>query len=70
MGEVLSQRMLVLDGLSGRFRSFKLRGRSPECITCGAEPSITAANLAAFNYGAFTGQAADDRCMTGYVSLI
>lgn len=30
--------------------------RNPDCGACGQEPSITAENLAAYDYGAFTGQ--------------
>ena len=61
---MLSQKLLLMDGLSGRFHTVKLRGRFPECAACGASPSITAASLAGYDYGAFTGQDANDACVS------
>lgn len=41
-------------------RQMSLRGRSAGCAACGDAPSITAANLAAYDYSAFTGQSPTD----------
>lgn len=60
IGEPLSRRLLVVDGLSASFSSVKLRPRSPTCEACGESPSITAASIAAYDYPAFTGQPAHD----------
>ena len=35
--------------------------RQPSCVACGDSPSITAATLPQYDYGAFTGQPADDQ---------
>ena len=41
IGDVLSNRMLLVDGLSMSFRTIKLRSRQPTCAVCGINPSIT-----------------------------
>ncbi|KAL4451956.1 hypothetical protein ABPG75_007618 [Micractinium tetrahymenae] len=58
VGDPLSRRLLVVDCAAGRFHSVKLRARSPNCVACGAAPSITTASLPSYDYAAFTGQAA------------
>ena len=60
VGEPLSQKLLLFDGLTCRFRSVRLRPRSADCIACGGQPSITAASLPSYDYTAFTGQSFDD----------
>jgi adenylyltransferase and sulfurtransferase len=60
IGEPLSRRLLIMDAMSGRFHTVKLRVRSPKCVACGDAPQITEHTLAAYDYGAFTGQAAND----------
>lgn len=60
IGDVLSQRLMVIDALSGAFRSMKLRGKSPTCVACGPDPVLTRANLAQYDYQQFTSQRADD----------
>ena len=62
VGTPLSQKLLLVDCLSGRFTSVKLRPRQRDCPACGSAPSITAATLPAFDYASFTGQSYDDRC--------
>jgi len=38
--EVLSQRLLLFDGVSSVFRTVKLRGRNPNCAVCGDQPTV------------------------------
>lgn len=40
-GEVLSGKLLVLDGLRGAIRTITLRQHSPTCAVCGDSPTIT-----------------------------
>lgn len=40
VGDVLSNRMLLVDGLSMSFRTIKLRNRQSTCAVCGTNPSI------------------------------
>jgi adenylyltransferase/sulfurtransferase len=40
IGDVLSNRMLLVDGLSMNFRTIKLRNRQSTCAVCGTNPSI------------------------------
>ena len=61
VGDVLVQKLLLFDGAASQFRMVKLRPRNPACKACGDSPSITAGSLAAYDYTAFTGQAADDK---------
>ncbi|KAK9855766.1 hypothetical protein WJX84_002575 [Apatococcus fuscideae] len=60
VGQPLTQRLLLLNCLSTSFRTFKLRDRSAACASCGDRPTITAANLADYDYKAFTGQPFND----------
>lgn len=53
--------MLVVDTLTGRFSSVKLRGRKADCASCGQNPSIISDSLPSFDYKAFTGQDYNDR---------
>lgn len=41
IGDILCNRMLLVDGLSMNFRTIKLRLRQPNCAVCGTHPSIT-----------------------------
>ena len=36
-----SQKLLLFDGLSGTFRTVRLRGRRRDCAVCGENPTIT-----------------------------
>ncbi|KAK9863793.1 hypothetical protein WJX84_010372 [Apatococcus fuscideae] len=49
----------VAPGIIG-FRTIKLRHRQPACIACGPHATITASNLASYDYRAFTGQPFND----------
>lgn len=55
-GDILSRKMLVFDGLAGKFTNVKLRAKSPSCVACGGTPSITSFNLSSYDYSLFTGQ--------------
>ncbi|KAK3702773.1 hypothetical protein RRG08_042757 [Elysia crispata] len=57
IGSSYNQRMLLFDALDGTFRSVKLRPRSPACIVCGNDPSITQL----VDYVQFCGSAASDK---------
>ncbi|GFR88574.1 adenylyltransferase and sulfurtransferase MOCS3 [Elysia marginata] len=57
IGSSYTQRLLLFDALDGTFRSVKLRPRSPTCIVCGNEPSITQL----IDYIQFCGAAASDK---------
>lgn len=52
--------MLKFDGLTGSFRTLRLRGRSADCAVCGDNPTITAENLP--DYEQFCGALANDKC--------
>ncbi|KAK9815557.1 hypothetical protein WJX72_005681 [[Myrmecia] bisecta] len=54
VGEVLSRKLLLFDGLSGRMHTVKLRARSTTCLACGDSPALTAQTLAIYDYAAFT----------------
>ena len=41
LGAAHAQSLLLFDGLLGRFRTVKLRGRQPDCAVCGEEPTVT-----------------------------
>ena len=43
VGEPLAQKLLLFDGLAGRFQTVKLRGRQPGCAACGDTPSVARA---------------------------
>ncbi|XP_076039276.1 ubiquitin-like activating enzyme 4 [Oratosquilla oratoria] len=57
VGSPFSERMMIYDGLSGRFHVVKLRKRSKNCNVCGEAPSITKL----INYEQFCGAAATDK---------
>ena len=40
ISDILSNRILLVDGLSMNFRTIKLRNRQPSCAVCGTNPSI------------------------------
>ncbi|CAF1464933.1 unnamed protein product [Rotaria magnacalcarata] len=40
VGDILSNRMLLVDGLSMNFRTIKLRNRQSTCAVCGTNPTI------------------------------
>eukprot|EP01105_Mastigella_eilhardi_P005655 TRINITY_DN1730_c0_g1_i10.p2 TRINITY_DN1730_c0_g1~~TRINITY_DN1730_c0_g1_i10.p2 ORF type:complete len:277 (+),score=63.85 TRINITY_DN1730_c0_g1_i10:571-1401(+) len=42
IGDTLTGRLLIYDGLRGTSRVVKLRGRQPQCPVCGTHPTITA----------------------------
>ncbi|KJE96184.1 molybdopterin synthase sulfurylase [Capsaspora owczarzaki ATCC 30864] len=53
-----AQQLLLFDGTLGKFRSFKLRNRRPDCAVCGDQPTITRDLI---DYEAFCGSAACDK---------
>ncbi|KAG1668301.1 hypothetical protein FOA52_011198 [Chlamydomonas sp. UWO 241] len=59
-GSVMSRRMLVFDALTGKFMTVNLRPRSPSCIACGEEATLTADTLQDYDYIHFSGQDATD----------
>ena len=61
IGSVSSQKLLVADFLTVAFRTFRLRGRQHDCISCGGNAQINAKNLASYDYRNFTGQDYHDR---------
>jgi adenylyltransferase/sulfurtransferase len=60
IGECHSQKLLLFDGLSGRFRSIQLRGRRHDCAVCGDNPTITEL----IDYPVFCGSCPDDKGLT------
>ncbi|EFN55933.1 hypothetical protein CHLNCDRAFT_22673 [Chlorella variabilis] len=70
VGDPLSRRLLVVDCAAGRFHSVKLRAKSANCVACSTHPSITAASVAAYDYAAFTGQAATNDAAPAPLQLI
>eukprot|EP00899_Mesostigma_viride_P010773 jgi/Mesvir1/19698/Mv09963-RA.1 len=60
-GKVMSRRLLLLDALSGRIQTVTLRPKVPDCIACGAHPSVVRESLPSFNYAGFTGAGLDDK---------
>lgn len=54
VGEPLSSRMLILDALSTRMHTVKLRGKSSQCVVCGECPKIDHVTLPSFDYERFT----------------
>lgn len=53
-------KLLKFDGLTGSFRTFKLRGRNPDCVVCGDNPRIT--DVKDEDYVLLCGSSADDKC--------
>ena len=60
VGEPMSRRLLLLDGLSGRYQTVRLRSKRPECVACGEKREITGTSLPGYDYEAFTGQLPND----------
>jgi adenylyltransferase/sulfurtransferase len=60
VGEPLSSRMLILDSLSSRIHTVKLRGKNAECVACGGSPEITHLTLPAFDYEGFSSSPMSD----------
>eukprot|EP00164_Ancoracysta_twista_P014934 GFYU01024491.1.p1 GENE.GFYU01024491.1~~GFYU01024491.1.p1 ORF type:complete len:448 (+),score=95.75 GFYU01024491.1:136-1479(+) len=58
-GTSLSGKLMLFDAFSCMFRTVKLRGRNPECIVCGENPSITRDAL--IDYVEFCGASANDK---------
>lgn len=54
VGEPLSGRMLLFDGLAARLRIVKIRGRSPQCKVCGENATFTKQQFREFDYEKFT----------------
>ena len=54
VGEPLSARMLILDSLSSRIHTVKLRGKNPQCVACGGSPEINYSTLPNFDYEGFS----------------
>ena len=48
---ILSERMVIFEGLSMKFRNVRIRGKNPSCITCGDNCQIT--DVAQFDYSDF-----------------
>lgn len=53
-------KMLKFDGLTGSFRTFKLRNRREDCAVCGDRPTIRLDSD--FDYEVFCGSKANDKC--------
>lgn len=53
-------KLLKFDGLTGMFRTFKLRARNTDCAVCGDTPRIN--DVKSEDYEAFCGSKADDKC--------
>lgn len=60
IGDPLSRRLLLVDGLSGKYHVVKLRAKSVNCISCGENAEITAETLQNYDYAKFTGQMPND----------
>ncbi|XP_036039897.1 adenylyltransferase and sulfurtransferase MOCS3 [Onychomys torridus] len=58
LGTSYSGSMLLFDGLGGHFRRIRLRGRRPDCVVCGQQPTVTRLQ----DYEAFCGSSATDKC--------
>jgi len=60
VGEPLSSRMLILDALSSRIHTVKLRGRNAQCVACGGSPEINQSTLPNFDYESFASSPMSD----------
>ncbi len=61
-GSVLSQRLLLFDGESTRFRTVALRARQKECAVCGEQPTVTVQSLGvSSSYAQFCRSAMHDK---------
>jgi len=60
VGNVLTQKLLLFDGMSPRYTMVKLRPRDVNCKVCGDEPSITQL----IDYQGFCGSSYDDKPKT------
>ncbi|XP_042433748.1 adenylyltransferase and sulfurtransferase MOCS3-2-like [Zingiber officinale] len=69
VGEALSGRMLLFDALSSRFRTVKIRGRSPLCPVCGENAVFTSEIFESFDYENFTQSPMSDKA-SNTLSLI
>lgn len=58
-------KFLMFDGMFGKFREIKLRGRQKECAVCGTSPTITEL---IDNYAFLCGGSYDDK-VTRLVSI-
>nr|CAB3263898.1 adenylyltransferase and sulfurtransferase MOCS3-like [Phallusia mammillata] len=56
------KKLLIFDGLSGSFRSIKLRAAQPDCTVCGTVPTISLKSLP--DYEMFCGSSANDKCIS------
>lgn len=60
VGEPLSSRMLILDSLSSRIHTVKLRGKNAECVACGGSREINNSTLPIFDYEGFSSSPMSD----------
>ncbi|KAG0555941.1 hypothetical protein KC19_11G014500 [Ceratodon purpureus] len=60
VGDPLSSRMLILDSMSSRIHTVKLRGKSAECVACGGSPAINHITLPNFDYEGFSSSPMSD----------
>uniref|UniRef100_UPI00358EDBE4 adenylyltransferase and sulfurtransferase MOCS3 isoform X3 n=1 Tax=Myxine glutinosa TaxID=7769 RepID=UPI00358EDBE4 len=58
MNSSYSERLLLFDGLSGRFRTVRIRGRQKHCIACGDSSLIPPLP----DYESWCGTTANDKC--------
>ncbi|KAM9064599.1 adenylyltransferase and sulfurtransferase MOCS3 [Sarcophilus harrisii] len=58
LGPSYSGSLLLFDALSGQFRRIQLRGRRPDCVVCGDQPTVTRL----LDYEALCGSSATDKC--------
>lgn len=49
--QVLNKRMIFFDASNMKFRNVKIRGRNPECVVCGENPTLK--DVSQFNYDDF-----------------
>lgn len=52
--------MLILDALSSRIHTVKLRGKNAQCVACGGSPEINHATLPIFDYERFASSPMSD----------
>lgn len=48
---ILTERMVIFEGLSMKFRNVRIRGKNPACIACSEKATIS--NVAEFDYADF-----------------
>ena len=49
--KILTERMVIFEGLSMKFRNVRIRGKNKNCVACGDNPQIN--DVAQFDYSDF-----------------